>query len=109
MLQMLRIDLVFEEQVIIKVVLCTTLDLKELVQVFYKRLVLSTFIVIMLFLSKEPQAEELKLDDLGKLSWNNQILFYQIWWIKKIANEGQQRKVTKVLTQVLILANNKTQ
>ena len=79
MLPMLRLDLVFEEQVVIKVVLCTTLDLKELVQVFCKRLVLSTFIVILLFLSKELQAEELKLDDLGKLSWNNQILFYQIW------------------------------
>ena len=79
MLPMLRLDLVFEEQVVIKVVLCTTLDLKELVQVFYKRLVLSTFIVILLFLSKELQAEELKLDDLGKLRWNNQILFYQIW------------------------------
>ena len=79
MLPMLRLDLVFEEQVVIKVVLCTTLDLKELVQVFYKRLVLSTFIVILLFFSKELQAEDLKLDDLGKLSWNNQILFYQIW------------------------------
>jgi len=78
MLPMLRLDLVFEEQVVIKVVLCTTLDLKELVQVFYKRLVLSTFIVILLFLSKELQAKELKLDDLGKLSWNNQILFYKI-------------------------------
>jgi hypothetical protein len=86
MLPMLRLDLVFEEQVVIKVVLCITLDLKELVQVFYKRLVLSTFIVILLFLSKELQAEELKLDDLGKLSLNNLILFYQIWSIKKIAN-----------------------
>lgn len=86
MLQMLRLDLVLEEQVVIKVVLCITLDLKELVQVFYKRLVLSTFIVILLFLSKELQAEELKLDDLGKLSLNNLIQFYQIWSIKKIAN-----------------------
>lgn len=86
MLQMLRLDLVLEEQVVIKVVLCITLDLKELVQAFYKRLVLSTFIVILLFLSKELQAEELKLDDLGKLSLNNLIQFYQIWSIKKIAN-----------------------
>lgn len=64
---------------VIKVVLCITLDLKELDQVFYKGLVLSTFIVILLFLSIEQQAEELKQEDLEKLSLNNQISFYQTW------------------------------
>jgi hypothetical protein len=64
---------------VIKVVLCITLDLKELDQVFYKGLVLSTFIVILLFLSIEQLAEELKQEDLEKLSLNNQISFYQTW------------------------------
>lgn len=67
------------EEDVIKVVLCITLDLKELDQVFYKGLVLSTFIVILLFLSIEQLAEELKQEDLEKLSLNNQISFYQTW------------------------------
>ena len=74
------------EQDVIKVVLCITLDLKESDQVFYKGLVLSTFIVILLFLSTEQQAEELKQDALGKPNWSNQIQFYQTWLTRKIAN-----------------------
>ena len=69
----------FEEEDVIKVVLLTMVDLKELGQVFYKELVLSTFIVILLFLSIGLQAEELKLEDLKKLGLNNQISFYQTW------------------------------